>query len=312
MDLLKGLRFTFTHPMHSHPYNPEVASGQGIVDLAVAAEKAGFDGFGFTDHPAPSHRWLENGGHDALDPFVAMSFAAAHTTNLRLIPNILVLPYRNPFVVAKAAASLDLLSEGRFTLAVGVGYLKKEFTALGIDFEQRAALFDESLAAIRAIWTTDDLRFEGRNFTAGGITAHPRPATEPYPPIWIGGNTAAARRRVAEHGDGWCPFQAPAGLAQTARTAALESLEQLTEGIADLRRRLEAADRDPYEVDIAFSPFLPGGPGDDDFNADAYLDELQKLAETGVTWVQVIIPGDSMSHALEAVDRFRSTVIEQL
>ena len=98
-------------------------------------------------------------------------------------------PYRNPFVVAKAGATLDLLSDGRFTLAVGVGYLKREFVALGVDFDERAALFEEALEVIRGIWTTDDFSFEGRHFTARGITAHPGPVSSPHPPIWIGGNT---------------------------------------------------------------------------------------------------------------------------
>src|SRR5271169_7043869 len=217
------MKFTITHPMHSHPYNPELVTGSGIGAVAGAAELAGFHGFGFTDHPAPTERWLRAGGHDALDPFVAMGFAAARTTRLRLIPNIVVLPYRNPFVVAKSGATLDLLSGGRFTLAVGVGYLKREFAALGVDFEERSEVFDEALEMIRAIWTTDDVSFEGKHFTASGITAHPRPASDPHPPIWVGGNTAAARRRVAQKGDGWCPFPAPAALAQTARTASIDS-----------------------------------------------------------------------------------------
>jgi probable F420-dependent oxidoreductase len=138
-----------------------------------------------------------------------MGFAAAHTTTLRLIPNVVVLPYRNPFVVAKAGATLDLLSDGRFTLAVGVGYLKREFAALGVEFDERADLVEEVLQVIRSVWTDDDITFEGRHFTANGITAHPRPVTQPHPPIWIGGNTGAARRRVAAYGDGWCPFPAP-------------------------------------------------------------------------------------------------------
>src|SRR6201995_384543 len=214
------MKFTFTHPMHSHPYNPELVTGSGIATVAAAAEAAGFDGFGFTDHPAPTQRWLASGGHDAVDPFVAMGFAAARTATLRLIPNIVVLPYRNPFVVAKSGASLDLLSGGRFTLAVGVGYLKREFAALGVDYEERAALFDEALDVIRAIWTTDDVSFEGKHFTASGITAHPRPVSDPHPPIWVGGNTAAARRRVAQKGDGWWPVPAPAGVTPTRRAPA--------------------------------------------------------------------------------------------
>src|SRR5246500_1084978 len=160
------MRYAITYPITGHPYNPELVSGPRVAELAAAAETAGFHGFGFTDHPAPTQRWLEAGGHDALDPFVAMGFAAARTTALRLIPNIVVLPYRNPFLVAKSGATLDLLSGGRFTLAVGAGYLKREFAALGVDYDGRSALFDEALQVIRAVWTSDDISFEGKHFTA--------------------------------------------------------------------------------------------------------------------------------------------------
>lgn len=305
------MKFTFTHPMHSHPYNPELVTGSGIAGVAAAAEAAGFHGFGFTDHPAPTQRWLEAGGHDALDPFVAMGFAAARTTTLRLIPNIVVLPYRNPFVVAKSGATLDLISDGRFILGVGVGYLKREFAALGVDFDERGKLFDEALEVIRGIWTTDDFSYEGSHFTAKGITAHPRPVSRPHPPIWIGGNTAAARRRVTMHGDGWCPFPAPAVLAQTARTAEMSS-DILGEGIDDLRRRLETEGRDPSTIDISFTNAEGGSPGDDAFNADAYLSGVEKLAALGVTWLQVGLPGDSLTHVLETIERFGKTVIAQL
>src|ERR1700757_3869294 len=177
------MRFAIPYPIISHPYNPELVSGPGVAELAAAAETAGFHGFGFTDHPAPTQRWLEAGGDDSLDPFVAMGFAAARTTTLRLIPNIVVLPYRNPFLVAKSGATLDLLSGGRFTLAVGAGYLKREFAALGVDFDERNDLLDGGLEVIRGIWTPDDVSFEGRHFAARGITAPPRPASVPHPPI---------------------------------------------------------------------------------------------------------------------------------
>lgn len=304
------MRFTITHPMHSHPYNPELASGDGVAAVAAAAEAAGFAGFGFTDHPAPSQRWLEAGGHDALDPFVALGFAAARTSTLRLIPNIVVLPYRNPFVVAKSGATLDLLSGGRFTLAVGVGYLKREFAALGVSYDERAQLFEEALEVIRAIWTSDDITYEGKHFSARGITAHPRPLSQPHPPIWVGGNTGAARQRVVAYGDGWCPFPAPAGLARTAGTASIDSVERLASGIDDLRRRLDAAGRDPSSVDITFSNFEGGFPGSDGFNADAYLGGLDKLAALGVTWVQVHLPGDSMAHVQDSIEQFRNQVID--
>ena len=127
-----------------------------------------------------------------------MGYAAARTTTLRLIPNIVVLPYRNPFVVAKAGATLDLLSDGRFTLGRRRRLPEEGVRRAGSRLRRTGALFEEALEVIRGIWTTDDFSFEGRHFTARGITAHPRPVSEPHPPIWIGGNTAAARQRVAE------------------------------------------------------------------------------------------------------------------
>src|SRR4051812_43932729 len=108
-----------TYPLMSHPLNPEFIAGSTLTRVARAAETAGFSGIAFTDHPAPSHKWLNAGGHDALDPFAALSFVAGVTERIKLIPNIVVLPYRNPFLVAKAAATIDALSGGRLVLFVG-------------------------------------------------------------------------------------------------------------------------------------------------------------------------------------------------
>ncbi len=303
------MRFAVTHPLVTHPYHPDLVTGHGVATVAAAAEAAGFGGFGFTDHPAPSQRWLDAGGHDALDPFVALGYAAAHTTTLRLIPNIVVLAYRNPFVVAKAAATLDLLSGGRFTLAVGAGYLKGEFAALGVDHAERNDLLDEALDVVVAAWTTDEVTVEGRHFSARGVTAHPRPVSVPRPPIWIGGNGARARQRVADRGDGWCPFPAPAALARTARTVALDTVEGLAAAIDDLRDRVEAAGRDPASIDICFGTSAGGNPADAAFDADAHLAGLAALADLGVTWVQVGLPGDSLTHAVETLQRYGEEVI---
>jgi probable F420-dependent oxidoreductase len=304
------MQFAITHPLITHPYHPDLVTAAGVTAVARAAEAAGFHGMGFTDHPAPSQRWLDGGGHDALDPFVALSFCAAATERLRLIPNIVVLPYRNPFVVAKAAATLDVLSGGRFTLAVGAGYLKGEFAALGVDHAERNDLFDEALGVLKAIWTSDEVTVEGRHFSARAITAHPRPASAPHPPIWIGGNSGTARQRVADHGDGWAPFPAAPLVAKTARTVVLDSPARLTEAIDDLRRRLDAAGRDPATVDISFSNAAGGDPATADFDADAHLEGLTELAELGVTWVQVALPGDSLDHALDTLHRYGDEVVK--
>src|SRR3546814_20484640 len=115
-----------TYRLAAHPASAALPSKEAITRFAQTAEAAGFDGIGFTDHPAPTDRWLKAGGHEALDPFVALTFVAAVTERIRLIPNICVLPYRNPFIVAKSIATQCMLYDERFTLAAGTAYLRGE------------------------------------------------------------------------------------------------------------------------------------------------------------------------------------------
>ncbi len=296
-----------TYPLITHPYNPEFVTGEGLVQFARAAEAAGFSGIAFTDHPAPSQKWLAAGGHDALNPFAALSFVAGVTKQLRLIPNIVVLPYRNPFLVAKTAATIDALSNGRFVLSVAAGYLRSEYRALGVDFERRNELFDESLEVMAGVWSTDAFSFEGSGFTATGVTANPKPA---HIPIWIGGNSPRSRRRVARYADGWNPFPAPPSLAQTARTRVLETLDDLAPMIEHLHRSAEEEGRDPMTLDVAFTTGEPG-PASSRFSADAHLVALERMAAIGVTWSSVGVPGDSLHHAIEALQRYGEQVISQ-
>ena len=296
-----------TYPLVAHPANPELVTGDAVARFARAAEAAGFDGIGFTDHPAPTHRWLQAGGHDAFDPFAALAFCAAVTERLRLIPNICVLPYRNPFVVAKSVATIDALSGGRFTLAVGAGYLRAEFKALGVDPDERNELVDEAMAVLRGVWSEDDFAFDGRHFTAVGQTANPKPAAGI--PIWIGGNSERARQRVADGAEGWNPFPAAAALAKTARTPVLETVDGLARMLDDLWRRVDEAGRDQAGIDVAFVTGAGGSLGDDRFDADAHLAALDELATLGVTWTGVSVPGDSLTHALESLERYGERVI---
>jgi probable F420-dependent oxidoreductase len=299
------MRHWFTYPLTSHPFTPALVRRDGLVRIARAAEAAGFDGIGFTDHPAPSHKWLTAGGHDALDPFVALAVVATATERLRLIPNIVVLPYRNPFVVAKAAATLDAVSDGRFVLSVATGYLRGEYRALGVDFEERNARFDEALEVLAGVWSEDEFSFEGSGYTAVGVTANPKPA---HVPIWIGGNSARTRRRVAADGDGWNPFPAPAWLAKTSRTVPLEGFDDLAPMLEHLWEQVAAAGRDRGEIDVAFTTGLPGAdaPG---FDAAAHLEALDRMAALGVTWSSTSVPGDSVEAAVEALERYGAEVI---
>jgi probable F420-dependent oxidoreductase len=178
----------------------EFVSAEGVAAVARAAEAAGFDGVYSTEHPFPDDDWLASGGHQALDPFVGLSFAAAATTRLRVLTNLCVLPYRNPFLAARAAASLDVLSGGRLDLGVGAGYLEGEFRALGVDFDGRNDRFDEAIAAITAAWSGESVRFAGDGFEARGNTMRPAPLQRPRPPVWVGGwqlcSCAATRRSL--------------------------------------------------------------------------------------------------------------------
>jgi probable F420-dependent oxidoreductase len=299
------MKHWITYPLAAHPFRPEFVTRAGITRFARTAEAAGFHGLGFTDHPAPSHKWLTSGGHDALDPFVALTLVAAVTERLLLIPNILVLPYRNPFLVAKAAATLDTLSDGRFVLSVATGYLRSEYRSLGVDFDRRNELFDEALEVVHGVWAQNEFAYEGRGFTASGVSANPKPA---HVPIWIGGNSALTRRRVAAHGDGWNPFRASAQLARTSRTVPLEGLDDLAPLLDHLWRHVDEAGRDRTTIDVAFTTGLPDA-ADDAFDAEAHLAALDAMAALGVTWNSVAVPGDSLERAIEAVERYGAEVI---
>jgi probable F420-dependent oxidoreductase len=300
------MKFSVTYPMIAHPCSPELVTREAITRFARTAEDSGFDGIGFTDHPAPTDKWLKAGGHDALDPFVALTFCAAVTERLRLIPNITVLPYRHPLIVAKMVSTISMLSDGRFTLAVATGYLRGEYRGLGIDFEQRNDLFDQAIEVLRGIWTQDDFSFEGIGIDARGLTANPKPQSPP--PIWVGGNSRQSRRRVARYGDGWTPFPAPRALSGTTKTPPLETVEDLSAMLEELWQFVDEAGRSRSDIDIAFST-PAGGRLDDGFDAEAHLAALEALAKLGVTWVGVSVPSASLSQALEGLERYGSSVI---
>lgn len=301
-----AMKFFVTYPLVSHPYNPELLSKESLTRFAQTAENAGFHAMGFTDHPAPTHRWLSAGGHDALDPFAALAFVAAVTDRMLLVPNIVVLPYRNPFLVAKSIATIDALSGSRFVLATGTGYLKGEYKALGVDFDERNELFDEAIEVMRGVWANDDFAYEGRNFLAHGQSANPKPGKVP---LWIGGNSKLSRRRVAEVADGWVPFPAPRALAHTTKTPPLETPEDLAQMLDYLWQHVDRAGRNRSEIDVCFGTSAGGSLTDDTFDADAHIAGLTELAALGVSWASATVPGDSIDHATEALQRYGEEVI---
>lgn len=290
-----------------HPSSPDLLTSNAVKQFCQTAERSGFDGIGFTDHPAPTAKWLHSGGHDALDPFVTLSFCAAVTERIRFIPNIVVLPYRHPLIVAKMVATLDLLSEGRFTLAVATGYLRGEYKALGVDFEQRNALFDQAVQVLRGVWTEDEFSYAGTGIVAHGLEANPKP--HPLPPLWIGGNSRQSRRRVARYADGWTPFPAPREMSRTTKTPALETVDDLAQMLDELWQFVDEEGRDRADIDVAFGTSRGGTAGNSSFRPSEHLEGLEELRGLGVTWAHTSVPSDSLAHALEALEQYGNTVI---
>jgi probable F420-dependent oxidoreductase len=186
------------------------ARPEAAVRVARAAEDAGFESVWTGEHvvlpdpqvppsPLPPRTPL-------LDPAVALAFVAAHTARLRLATGIVILPQRNPVVLAKEMASVDVLSGGRLVFGVGVGYLKPEFDAVGAVFAERAHRMDEYLDAILALWTQEHPRFEGETVSFAGIDAQPRPLQQPHPPLVIGATSPPAWRRAVRRANGWYGF----------------------------------------------------------------------------------------------------------
>ena len=141
-----------------------------------------------------------------LDPAIALTFIAAHTSTLKLGTGIIILPQRNPAVLAKELASVDLASNGRLLFGIGVGYLRPEFDALGVSFQRKGARTDDYVRAMQALWTQDSPRHHGEFVSFDGIQALPRPMQKPHPPIVVGGHSLAAFRRAVEYGNGWYGF----------------------------------------------------------------------------------------------------------
>ncbi|MFI5662771.1 LLM class F420-dependent oxidoreductase [Streptomyces sp. NPDC051684] len=297
------MRFLFHYP-EAHGPDADMLDAGPLTEVARAAEQFGFSGLSFSEHPAPGARWLNHGGHQTLDPFVALSHAAAVTSRLRLLTYLAVAPYRNPLLLAKQAATLDRLSGGRLVLGLGAGYLKGEFHALGVDFEERNALFDEVLDVLPLHWSGEPFSYEGRHFNVRDAQAMPRPAQRPVP-LWIGGNSRLTRRRVAERAHGWMPMSGGPELSATARTPTLGPLPELAGAIAEVRDATAAAGRgDRVDVLHSYRDEALAEPARD---ADRHREAFAALEKAGVTWTAVSCPSRSAAATMEFLEAFGTT-----
>jgi probable F420-dependent oxidoreductase len=293
------VRLSLGLPTHRIDAPAEFGTVAAVTEIAQAAEAACFDAVFVTDHPAPPATWIARGGHHTLDPLVTLGVVASATSTLRLQTNLFVPAYRHPLVSAKAIATLDALSGGRVILGVGAGYLEGEFAALGVDFERRNDVLDDAIRTMRAAWAGD---------VVAGAVSLPLPVQRAGPPVWIGGNSTRAMRRVVELGDGWVPMPSPKAAAAALRTPGLESVGDLRERIDRLRELCAEAGRDG-PVDVAFMPrgldmFTKAAP-----DHPRVVAELAELASIGVTWATLTLPGETRAELLRGVEEFGAKVI---
>lgn len=220
------------------PHNWGLEDPQDVLRIAPKAEGLGYNSVWVNHHVLNAGYILERlGNKPYYDALTTLTYAAALTRNVRLGTTVLVLPYLNPLVLAKALATLDVFSGGRLTVGVGVGALKHESDSLGSDYHKRGAYADESIAIMKELWTSEDPNFSGRFFSFSGAKFSPKPLQKPHPPILIGGTSDAALRRVARLGGGWHPNRL--------------SPDELAAAIERLKAHLDSAGRSMAEISLA-------------------------------------------------------------
>jgi probable F420-dependent oxidoreductase len=272
--------------------------------LALRAEDLGLDGVFVPDHilakPATTRHY---GGHWP-DPFVLLAYLAGRTRRLRLGASVIVLPYRSALVAAKAGATVDQVSGGRFIFGVGVGWDEAEFADLRLPFHERGRMSDDYLRAIKVAWTSEEPSYEGPYAGFSGATFSPRPVQRPHPPIWVGGTPgvvgSAALRRCAMLGDAWHPL----GL----------SLDQLEKGWAQLG---DLATRQGRTTRPGLAPRnlldlteAPRGQGRAAFQGSVgeVASDIRRVRDLGAEWVTFDLPRSGVPAMVQAMERLAREV----
>ena len=304
----------------SMPSRGDMASPANLRTLAQRAESLGFDSAWVSDHIIlprsvdSFYPYAANGvatfrpDEDYYEPLAALNFLAGCTQKIRLGTHVLILPYRNPVLTAKMISTLDVLSEGRFILGAGVGWMEEEFKALGLDtFAQRGAVTDEYIQLFKELWTKDNPEFQGEHYQLSESGFQPKPVQKPHPPIWIGGHTNPAIRRAAKYGDGWMPI----GL----RPPAILEPEELAEKITRLRRLTMEAGRPEDAVSLCFRTGVTfdDSPGATrrmmSGRAEQIAADLRQYQDLGIRNFILGFPGDSVAAVDEAMEQFSKQVM---
>jgi probable F420-dependent oxidoreductase len=272
--------------------------------LTTRAEALGLDGVFVPDHILAKPATTQHYGGHWPDPFSLLAYLAGRTQRLRLGASVIVLPYRNALVAAKAAATVDQASGGRFIFGVGVGWDEAEFVDLGLPFRERGRLSDDYIRAIKAAWAADVPEYRGSYVSFGGATFSPRPAQRPHPPIWVGGAPGAvsspAVRRCAELGDAWHPL----GLS-------LDDIEKGFATVRDLASRHGRRER-PGLAPRNLLDLTDGakGSGRAAFQGSVaeIASDIRRVRDLGAQWMTFDLPRAGVPAMMRAMERLAGEV----
>jgi probable F420-dependent oxidoreductase len=281
-------------------YRPDVHNWEATMtvadlqEVARTADRLGFDAITVPEHMVLPRGLATNMGGYFPDALTAMAWIAGATSDIRVRSGVMVLPYHPPIQLAKAVATLDVLSGGRVMLSVGVGMAEGEFHALGVPFARRGRVTDEYVEAMKVLWTDDDPEFSGAYVRFSDVVFEPKPVQKPHPPLWFGGRSAHALRRALRLGDGWSPDGAQSGTGPW-----LNSVEELPSFIAKVADAagLEVPERFDIALPLELTLLGPDHemiePALDLSTPQAIIDRIGRLRELGATWSAVPAIGDT-------------------
>ncbi len=281
------------------PFNMAVADARQMVAAAQKAEAIGIESLWTFEHVMIPIDYESKYPYNAtgkmgappetnlVDPLIALAAIASATSKLRLATGVNILPQTNPLYLAKQAASLDFVSNGRFMLGVGIGWLREEFDALGVPFERRGARFDDYVEAMRKVWSGDVVEHRSEFLNWSGFKSYPIPIQRPGVPIIVGGSKGKVFERIAKYGDGWY--------------APTQNAEQLSQMLVPLRKACDAIGRSASSVEIS-AMWIPAAEG---------IDAVKRYEDLGVS--RLVVPVFAIGGVgADALDRFGSEVLAKL
>ena len=307
------------------PSRGPLATPDSLRTVAIKAEELGFDHIWASDHivipaqvasrypysPTGVAPFVDDPKQPYCEPLALLCYLAGSTQRIKVGTHVLILPYREPVLTAKIVATLDHMSGGRVILGVGVGWMKEEFQALGLNtFAQRGKVTDEYIRIFRELWTKDDPQYEGSYSRFSPVSFYPKPVQKPHPPIWVGGHTPAALRRAAVLGDGWMPI----GL----RPPAELEPQELGDRIGRLREMSVKAGRPRDAVDIVLSTNMVFGPHNGGprptmtGKSEEIVSDIARYQQVGVQHFIFAFDGDTLEQVLENMERFAREVRPQV